>query len=325
MNDKPKVYVTRILPQAAMEMIDQECAMTYNPYERPATRNELEDAIVDIEGLLCLLTDTIDEGLLEQNSRLKIVANYAVGYNNIDVEACTRRNIAVSNTPGVLTDATADLTWALLMAAARRLVEGDYYTRQGKFKAWAPLLFLGQEVYNKTLGIVGMGRIGKAVAKRAAGFNMKVLYYNKTRKSKEEEQELGLEYRTLQELLKKADFVTLHIPLTDETRHLIAAKELKAMKQTAILINTARGPIVDEKALVEALQEKQIAAAALDVYENEPDLELGLTDLSNAILAPHIGNATTETRTRMGVMAASNLIAALKGKPIPNLVNQEIV
>ncbi len=319
-----KVYVTRLIPQKAFDMLKPECQLEINPYDRVLEKGELVKAAYDAEGLLCLLTDQIDAELLDQLPRLRFVANCAVGYDNINVPACTQRNIAVSNTPGVLTDTTADMAWALLMAAARRVVEADQYVRKGKFKGWAPMLFLGQEVNRKVLGIIGMGRIGTAVAKRAAGFNMPVIYYNPTRKSLEEERSLGILYRDLEILLKESDYISLHVPLSEKTRHLIGEQELKQMKKSAYLINTSRGPVINETALVQALRDGELAGAALDVYEEEPELAPGLTELKNVTLAPHIASATVETRTRMAVMAAENLLAGLKGEKPPNLINPEI-
>ncbi len=321
---KPKIFVTRQLPGPAMDILDAECAITVNPHDRPASRNELEKAVEGIDGLLCLLTDTIDEALLAKSPRLKVISNYAVGYDNIDLESCSKRKIAVTNTPGVLTEATADLAWALLMAAARRLVEADRYVREGRFKSWGPMLFLGREVNDKTLGVVGLGRIGRAVARRAGGFNMRVLYHGRHRVGAEEEYNLGVEYKPFEQLLKEADYISLHVPLNEETRHMIGAKELKLMKSSAILVNTSRGPVIDEKSLVRALKRNEIGGAALDVYEHEPVPAPGLTELPNAVLAPHIASATTETRTKMAVMAAENLLAGLKGEKIPNLVNLEL-
>lgn len=324
MGDRPKVFITRKIPQKALDMIASECLMTVNPHDRELSRAELAEAGRDIEGLLCLLTDTIDEELLAGMPALKIIANFAVGYDNIDIGACTKRNIAVSNTPGVLTETTADMAWTLLLAVARRLVEGDRYVREGRFKSWAPMLFLGRDINSKTLGIIGLGRIGRAVARRAAGFNMPVLYHDAKRISAEEEKELGVEYRSFEGLLKEADYISLHVPLNEQTRHLIGEKEFKQIKSGAYLINTSRGPVIDEKALVEALRKDELAGAALDVYENEPLQAPGLIDLQNVILAPHIASATVETRTRMAVMAAENLLAGLKGEKIPNLVNREL-
>ena len=252
---------------------------------------------------------------------LKVIANYGVGFEHIDLDAATRRGIPVTNTPGVLTETTADLAFALILATARRVVAGDQRVRQGKFQYWAPLLFLGQEVNGKTLGIIGMGRIGKAVARRAAGFGMKLLYHSRTRLSPLEEQELGASLQPLETLLREADFVTLHVPLTPHTRHLIGSRELELMKDSAFLINTARGPVVDEAALVAALRQGQIRGAGLDVYEKEPELSPGLADLENVVLLPHLGSATVETRTRMAVMAAENLLAGLRGDPPPNCLN----
>jgi len=296
-----------------------------NPYNRVLTKDELMKEIKKIDGLLCLLTDTIDKEVLDEASDLKIISNYAVGYNNIDVEEATKRKIMVTNTPGVLTDTTADLTWALLMGIARRIVEADKFTREGKFKGWDPMLFLGSDVHHATLGIIGFGRIGKTVAKRAKGFEMKILYNDVQKAPKEVEKELGAEFVSLEKLLSTSDFVSIHTPLSPETHHLIGEKELRMMKKTSFLINVARGPIVDEKALVRALKENWIAGAALDVYENEPYLTPGLSELPNVIVVPHIGSASIATRTKMATMAATNLVAGLNGKVPPNLVNKEVL
>ena len=250
-----------------------------------------------------------------------MIANFGVGFEHIDLEAATRRGIPVTNTPGVLTETTADLAFALILATARRVVAGDQRVRQGKFQYWAPLLFLGQEVNGKTLGIIGMGRIGQAVARRAAGFGMKLLYHSRTRLAPAEEQSLGVSLQPLETLLREADFVTLHVPLTPHTRHLIGSRELELMKNSAYLINTARGPVVDEAALVAALRQGRIRGAGLDVYEKEPELSPGLADLENVVLLPHVGSATVETRTRMALMAAENLLAGLRGDPPPNCLN----
>jgi glyoxylate reductase len=318
---KPVIYVTRKLPQKALDMISAECKMKVNPDDRVMTRKELEEAIKGIDGLLCLLTDRIDADLLDLNPELKVIANYAVGFNNIDVKACKKRDILVSNTPGVLTETTADLAWSLLMATARRVVEADQYTRAGKYKGWGPMLLLGGDIYGKTLGIIGMGRIGQAVAKRARGFDMKVIYYDNFRP---EEEDQGMEYREFDSLLQDADFVSIHVPLIAETKHMIGEREFKLMKDTAYLINTARGPIVDEKALIEALKNKEIAGAGLDVYENEPELTPGLAELKNVVLTPHIASASIDTRTKMAVIAAQNLLAGLKGEEMPNLIRYEV-
>jgi len=320
-----KVFVTRRIPQVGLDLLQKECEVKVNPHERVLTRQELIDGVKEADGLLCLLTDIIDKEVMDANPKLKIISNYAVGYNNIDVEEATRRGIMVTNTPGVLTDTTADLTWAILMCVARRIVEADRFTRQGKFKQWSPMLFLGSDVHHSTLGIVGFGRIGRAVARRAKGFEMKVLYTDVRRAPEKVEEELEAKFVFLDELLSSSDFVSLHAPLLPTTYHLIGEKELRRMKRTAFLINAARGPLVDEKALVRALKEGWIAGAALDVYENEPELTPGLAELDNVVLVPHIGSASTATREKMATMAATNLLAGLKGEVPPNLVNREVL
>lgn len=321
--DKPKVYVTRRLPQRALDLISLQCEMKVNPLDQVLTREELLEEVKGIDGLLCLLTDRIDRELLDVNKKLKVISNYAVGYNNIDLEECTKRKILVSNTPGVLTETTADMAFTLLMASARRLTEAERFLRGGHFKGWGPMLFLGEDIYGKTIGIIGLGRIGQAVAKRARGFNMKILYCDTKPRGVLEERELGLSYRPLEALLKESDFVTIHLPLVPETHHLLSTKEFKIMKKTAHLINTARGPIVHEKALVQALKEGEIAGAALDVFEREPVLEEGLLESQKVILVPHIASATIATRTKMALMAAENLLSALKGEPMQNLLNPQ--
>lgn len=300
--------------------------MDVNLPNRALTKEEMTEKVKGKDGLLCLLTDTIDKEIINNASpNLKVISNYAVGYNNIDIKEATRRNIMVTNTPGVLTDTTADLTWTLLMSVARRIVEADRFTRKGKFKGWDPMLLLGQDVHHATLGIIGFGRIGRAVAKRAQGFEMSILYTDVKQAPKEVENELRAKFVSLQEVISTSDYISIHTPLTLETRHLIGEEELKAMKETAYLINAARGPIVDEKALVRALQNGWIAGAALDVYENEPELTPGLTELDNVIIVPHIGSASIATREKMAIMAATNLVTGLDGKIPPNLVNKEII
>jgi glyoxylate reductase len=319
-----KVFVTREIPAPGLDLLRQECEVEVNPHDRALTRKELLLGMRGKDGLLCLLTDTIDAAVMDAGlPTLKGLANYAVGFNNIAVAEATRRGLPVSNTPGVLTETTADLAWTLLMATARRIVEADRFTREGKFQGWAPLLFLGQDVHGKTLGLIGFGRIGEAMARRARGFDLKVLYYDARRRPADEERRLGVEYRSLPELLALSDFVSLHVNLDETTRHLIGAPELARMKPTAILINTARGPVLDEKALVEALQRGTIRGAGLDVFEEEPALASGLAELENVVIVPHIASASVETRTKMAVMAAENLLAMLKGEPVPNLVNPE--
>jgi len=318
------VFVTRRIPEPGLDLLRTECEVEVNQEDRVLTREEIIEGVKGKDALLCLLTDTIDAAVLDANPSLKVVANYAVGYNNIDVEAATKRKILVTNTPGVLTETTADFTWALLMSTARRVVESDRFTRAGLFRGWAPMLFLGCDVYGKTLGIVGFGRIGEAVARRASGFSMEVLYYDEYRRDPDEEKRLGVSYAPFDELLRRSDFISVHVPLMESTRHLFGEAEFRAMKDTAILINTSRGPVVDERALVAALRAREIAGAGLDVYEAEPELEPGLVELDNVVLAPHIASATVETRTRMAIMAATNVLAAVRGEVPPNIVNREV-
>ncbi len=316
-----KALVTLNLSKEIIHMLTAEHEIVVNTYDRPMPREEILANISDKDGLLCTVTDRIDDELMEKAPNLRIVANYGVGYDNIDLAAATARGIWVTNTPGVLTDATADLTFGLILAVARRIVEGEARLRAGEWKHWAPYLFLGAEVSGKTLGIIGLGQIGKAVARRALGFNMRILYHDQLRIDEEQERDLNLTYMDLKTLLSQADFVSLHVTLTEKTRHLIGAPELDLMKPTAYLINASRGPVVDEKALVEALQAKKIAGAGLDVYEKEPELSPGLLKVNNVVLAPHIGSATLETRTAMGKLAAENLLDGLKGIPPRNCLN----
>ncbi len=316
-----KVMVTARMPEAVLARIGREHQVESYQEDPPLARQRLLKGVADKEGLSCTITDRIDQELLEHAPVLKIIANYGVGFEHIDVEAATRRGILVTNTPGVLTDATADLAFALLLATARRVVAGDRLVREGKFTYWAPFNFLGQQVSGTTLGIVGLGRIGRAVAQRAAGFGMRIIYYRRTPLPANEEQEIQASFAPLATLLREADFVSLHVPLTPETRHLIGDRELELMKPTAYLINSARGPVVDEAALVAALRRGQIAGAGLDVYEREPELSPGLAELENVVLLPHLGSATIETRTRMAEMAADNLLAGLQGRQPPNCLN----
>jgi len=313
--------VTGRLPDAVIAKIRARHTVRMHSLDRPMAHEDIMAGIGDQQGLLSMITDTVDQELLKCAPKLKIVANFGVGYNNIDVAAATRQGIMVTNTPDVLTDATADLTMALLLAAARRVVEGDRHTRQGRFRFWAPFYFLGHEITGKTLGIIGMGRIGAAVARRAAGFNMRVLYHNRNPLAPEKERMLGIHYVDLKTLLQESDFVSLHTPLTSATRHIIGPHELALMKSSAFLINTARGPVVDEQALLDALQQGRIAGAGLDVYENEPALTPGLDQLDNVVLLPHMGSATEETRHRMAQTAADNLLTGLEGRIPPHCVN----
>ena len=320
-----RVFVTARLPEEVVTLISRYHQVDAHEEDLPMERRKLLMGVEHSEGLLCTITDRIDEEVLERAPALRVIANNGVGFDHIDIDAATRRGIPVTNTPGVLTDATADLAFGLILATARRIVEGDKKTRDGRFRYWAPLHFLGQEVSGKTLGIVGFGRIGKAVARRAAGFNMKVIYYSRTRLEPLLEKKLHAAFTPLEVLFREADFVTLHVPLNPQTRYLIGENQLKIMKPSACLINTARGPVVDERALVEALRNGVIGAAGLDVYENEPELSQGLADLDNVILLPHVGSATIETRTRMAFMAAENLLTAIKGEPPPNCLNWSLL
>lgn len=323
MNPKPPVLVTRRLPRPVMELLSESFDLSLNPHEGPMPRRELLAAARGKSGLLTLLVDRVDEELLDAaGGSLRAVANYAVGYNNIDLAAASLRGVAVCNTPEVLTDSTADLALALMLAVSRRLVEADALTRAGGFTGWSPLFMLGADLHHQTLGLVGLGRIGRAVARRAGGFDMRVLYHQRHRLEPEEERELGLAYRGLEQLLAEADFVSLHVPLTPRTRKLIGERELALMKPAAFLINTARGEVLDEAALVNALQNNAIAGAGLDVYENEPEVHPGLLALPNAVLLPHLGSATLRTRIDMGLVAARNLQALLlENRRPPNCLN----
>ncbi|MCD6222618.1 MAG: D-glycerate dehydrogenase [Thermoplasmata archaeon] len=317
------IFMTRRLPDIAIKMLEKEHDLEIYEGDAPPSKEEIIAGIKGKDALICLLTDPIDREVMDASPSLKIIANYAVGYDNIDVEYATKKGIVVTNTPGVLTETVADLTWALMLSIARRICEGDEFMRQGKFKGWAPLLMLGGDVYDKTLGIIGAGRIGRAVARRAIGFNMNVIYYSRHR-NEEIERECNAKYVGFDELLRQADFISLHVPLTEETYHMIGWEELNKMKRTAYLINTARGKCIDEEALYKALKNGVIAGAALDVFENEPKVHEGLAKLKNVVLTPHIGSASLETRTKMAEMVAKNVIAALKGERAPNCVNCEI-
>jgi len=309
---KKRVYITRPIQDEAIVLLKENFDVTMNHEDRVVDRDELMGAVENVDALLCLINDNVDREIINRAAGVKIIANYGVGYNNIDVREASRKGIIVTNTPDVLTDATADLAWGLLLAAARRIVESDRFTREGKYKSWSPTLLLGRSVAGKTLGIIGAGRIGKAVAKRSIGFDMKVLYHNRNRDDNMEK-EFNAEWTDMETLIRKADFISLHVPLTDQTHHMIGAREFETMKDTAILINTSRGPVVDEKALVNALRQRLIWGAGLDVYEREPQIEEGLNDLDNVVLASHIGSATVEARTSMAMMAARNILSVLNG------------
>ncbi len=321
---KCNVFLTREIPKEAIDLLRANCdTVEVHRGESLLTKEELIEKVRGRDGILCCLTERIDADVLEAAKGIKGVANMAVGYDNIDLKGATARGIPVSNTPGGLTDATADLAWALLLAAARRIVQADNFTRAGKFTAWGPMMFLGGDITGKTLGIIGAGRIGTAVALRSRGFGMRILYHDRVQNSLLE-RELGAGRVALEELLSASDFISLHVNLTPETRHLIGERELGFMKPTAYIINTSRGAVIDEKALVRALQKRQIAGAGLDVYEDEPRLGEGLAELDNVVLLPHIGSAAIGTRTKMAVMAAENLLAMLKGERAPNCVNPEV-
>lgn len=321
-SSRKKVFITGRIPSLAYEILSKEFDVTMHDDLRLLNKEEIIAGLKGKDALLCLLSDTIDKDIIQASPQLKVIANYGAGYNNIDIVAAGEANIPVTNTPDVSTDATADLTFGLILAIARRIVEGDKETRAGRFKGWAPLYHLGVDVTGKTLGIIGMGNIGKAIARRAKGFDMKVVYTSRTRLSEEQEKELGFTYMSLEDVLKTADFVSLSLSYSAATHHMISAKELETMKPSAYLINTARGPLVDEKALLKALEDKTIAGAALDVYEFEPQITAGLEKLDQVILTPHIGNATVETRDAMAEIAAGNIAAVLRGKAPLTCVNQ---
>lgn len=318
-----KVYVTRKIPEAGLDILRNVAQVKVWEGELPPPREVILKEVADVDGLVSLLTDKIDATVMDTGKKLKVVSNYAVGFDNISIPDATERGILVTNTPGVLTDTTADFAFTLLMAAARRIVEADRHVREGKWKTWVPTGFLGQDIHHATLGLVGLGRIGYEMAKRASGFSMKLLYYD-VRRNEKAEKELGLEYVEIPELLKRSDFVSIHVPLTEDTYHLIGREQLKLMKKTAILINSARGPIVDTDALYEALRDGVIAGAGLDVTEPEPiPADHPILKLDNLTIAPHIASASVATRTTMATMAAENCVAALKGEVPPNLVNPE--
>lgn len=322
---RPRVYVARRLPEAALERLRQQAEIAVWPTDEvPPPRDVLLREAAPSDGLVSLLTDRVDGALLDAAPKLRVVSNYAVGYDNIDVEAATARGVVVTNTPGVLTETVADFTMTLLLATARRLVEADRFTRAGRWKSWEPMLLLGQDVHGATLGLVGLGRIGAAVARRARGFGMRLLYHDVVRRE-DLEAELGLEFAAFDEVLRRADFVSVHTPLTPQTRHLIGAAQLRLMKKTAILVNTARGPIVDPDALHQALVSGEIWGAGLDVFEVEPvPADHPLLALDNIIVAPHVASASVETRTKMAQMAVENLLVALAGGRPPHFVNPEV-
>ncbi|MGH8247993.1 MAG: 2-hydroxyacid dehydrogenase [Gammaproteobacteria bacterium] len=321
---KPKVFVTRIIPDEGLALIREECAMKLWEDELPPPRQVLLDEVRKIDGLVSLLTDRVDAELMDSNPRLRVISNYAVGFDNIDIPAATARSIPVGNTPGVLTDTTADLAFTLLMAAARRIVEGADYVRAGKWRTWGPKLLTGQDIHHATLGIIGFGRIGQSIARRAQGFDMTVIYFDVYRR-KDLEESMRIEFAELPALYARSDFITIHTDLNAQTRHMLDAAAFKQMKRTAIVINTARGPIIDHDALYQALASGIIGGAALDVTEPEP-IPKGspLHMLPNCLIVPHIASASVATRAKMAQMAAANLIAGLRGERLPHCVNPEV-
>jgi lactate dehydrogenase-like 2-hydroxyacid dehydrogenase len=320
--DRPNVFVSRVIPEEGLEAIRAACEMDLWEGDLPPPREELLRRVAGCDGVLTLLTDKVDDEFLDAaGKKLRVVSNYAVGFDNVDVAACARRGIPVGNTPGVLTETTADLAWALLMAAARRLPEGDRYVRDGNWKTWGPLLLLGPDVHGATIGIVGFGRIGQAVARRAQGFGMEILYHDVQELPREVTEPLGATYLPLEELLPRCDFVSLHVNLSPVTRHMINAETLAWMKPTAVLVNTSRGPVVDQAALAHALRTGVIWAAGLDVTDPEPiPMSDPLVGLDNCLIVPHIASASRATRGKMAAMAAANLLAGVRGEPLPTEV-----
>jgi glyoxylate reductase len=320
---RPSILISRSLPTEAVARARTRADVDFNEVDAPLPRTELIRRLQGRQGLVCMISEAIDEELLTACPELKVASNVAVGFNNIDVAAATRHNVVITNTPDVLTETTADFAWTLLMASARRVVEADRYVRDGKFSEWKNMLLLGGDIYGKTLGIVGFGRIGRAMARRALGFGMRVLYQDAVAADPAVERELRATRADITALLRESDFVTLHTPLLHETRHLINAQSLKTMKKTAYLINASRGPVVDEAALAQALQEGWIAGAGLDVFEEEPKVHQSLIGLSNVVLSPHIGSASWDTRLQMANLAVDNCLAVLEGRTPPTPVNAE--
>ncbi len=316
--EQPTLYITRLLPQPVLDAIPGAYRLLADLTDRPPTEEELRRGFAQAQAVICTLTDRIDASVLSHATHVKVIANYAVGYNNIDLSAAAQRGIVVTNTPDVLTDATADLTWALLLTLMRRVVEGDAWVRTGSWPGWTPTQLLGADVSGKTLGIIGMGRIGQAVAQRAAGFRMPVIYASHRNISSPP----GLSWtrRPLDDVLAESDVLSLHVPLTESTRHLIDRRKLALMKPTAFLLNTSRGPVIEESALISALAAGTIAGAGLDVYEQEPVVPDGLRSLPNVVLLPHLGSATRETRVRMGLICLENIAAVLEGRTAPNRI-----
>lgn len=320
----PRVLITHKLADEAVEVARRACDVHFTSLDPSPDAATLRRAVVGMDGIISVVTDMIDAAFLEAGADLKVVANVAAGYDNVDVPAATRRGVVVTNTPGVVTESTADLTWGLLFSIARRIPEADRYVRADQWKEWQLMALLGHDVHGRTLGIIGMGRIGQAVARRASGFGMTILYHNRHRLPESVESELGAVWVELETLLQSADFVSVHTPLSPETRHLIGEKELRMMKPTAYLLNTSRGPVIDETAVIRALREQWIAGAGLDVFEQEPEVPQALKDLENVVLLPHIGSASVASRTRMAVMAAQSAVAVLQGERPQHVVNPEV-
>ncbi len=321
---KPKVFATHQLFDEARQILDAACDVEYWTNDERPPREEVLRRVKDKEGLVCLLTEKVNDELLRVAPKLRIAANVAVGYDNIDVDACTKRGVVATNTPGVLDETTADFAWTLMMAVARRLAEGEQLARSGNWKGWNLDQLCGADIWGKTLGLVGFGRIGRAVARRALGFHMKVIYTDAVKAPAEVAKSLNVEYRDMNTLLAESDFISLHVPLIPETRGLFDSPKFYRMKPTAFLINTSRGPVVEESALVAALDAKKIAGAALDVYENEPFIHPGLKR-PNVVLAPHLASASLETRTKMAVMAATNVVGLFQGQIPPNMINPAVL
>ena len=319
-----KVLITRKIPETGIKILEQKCNVEVNPYNRELKKIELINRIKDKNGLISLLSDKIDREIIDAGKKLEVIANYAVGYDNIDVKYATKKGIVVTNTPDVLTESTAHLAIGLMLAITRRIPEGDKLVRDGEFTGWSPEFFLGTELSGKTLGIIGFGRIGKLVAKLALCFSMKVIYYSRGRYH-DFEKEFDIKYTEFKELLKQSDFISLHVPLTKDTKHLIGNNEIELMKNTVYIINTSRGDVIDEKSLIDALKRNRIKGAALDVYSNEPNINPEFFKLKNTVLLPHIGSATVETRIRMAELAAKSIIDVFDGKTPKNIVNPVVL
>ncbi len=319
--DKPIVFTTRLLPEAVMAKLQAVFDLRFDVKDRPLNKAQMIRGARTAEGLITMLSDVVDDEVFKAAPTLKIVSNYAVGYNNIDLEATKKYGISVSNTPGVLTETTADLSFALLMSLARRIPEANHWVKSGQWSGWAPTELMGSDIYAQHLGLIGMGRIAQAVARRASGFGMRISYFSRRQVSAQLEADLGLTYLPLSQVLEQSDYVSLHVPLNKDTHHLIDRKTLSLMKNTAFLLNTARGAVVDEMALCEALESGQIAGAGLDVFEAEPVVSAALLRLNNVVTLPHIGSASLRTREKMGFMVLENLKCAISGRKIPNMVN----